>query len=282
MASRRRPRRPHRHGARSHGSRKGGSTILWAGALAAVLLAGGAAAWFVADVLTSREEVDEASLCPAAGPPSALAILLDLTDPLAPAQASRLQAILDREVAAAPTGEMISVGVVSEDPGRWGALFALCKPESGETANMLYENPRLIAERFEDAFRGPFEDLVDATMRAGEQDRSPIVESFQALLSETPHALGEGRPLRIVVVSDLLQHSDLLSFYRGDGWDAFEASGGADRLSRNLDGAQVTILRIPRTDAPGEALAQVDPFWARYFDRQGASAPIDVAILGDL
>ena len=72
-----------------------------------------------------------------------------------------------------------------------------------------------------------------------------------------------------MIVSDLLQHSDALSFYRGDDWESFRASPDFARLAHNLDGAEVTILRVPRPGAKVDGAA-VDDFWVRYLDAQGA------------
>ncbi|TNC49330.1 hypothetical protein FHG66_11400 [Rubellimicrobium rubrum] len=226
--------------------------------------------------------MDEATLCPETGPVSVTAILLDLTDPLGPAQAARLRTVLAQDVASAPLATMISIGVVSDDPSDWGAHFATCKPAEGSDANPLTENASLIQERFESQFERPLGEAIDAMMAAEEQDQSPIMEALQVLLAETPHALEDGQPLRVVLVSDLLQHSDLLSFYRGEGWEAFEASGGAARLSHTLNGAEIRLVRVPRPNASAEAQALVDPFWAQYLDQQGAKAPFDIVPLGDL
>ena len=93
-------------------------------------------------------------------------------------------------------------------------------------------------------------------------------------------AASAGWPRRIVIVSDLVQHSEALSFYRGDDWESFRASPDFARLARNLDGAEVTIVRIPRAGAKVDASA-VDDFWVRYLDAQGAGR-VDVEPLGDL
>jgi hypothetical protein len=107
------------------------------------------------------------------------------------------------------------------------------------------------------------------------------MEGLQALLAGGG-ATGvkvEG-PRRIVIVSDLLQHSEALSFYRGEDWESFRASAGFARLARNLDGAEVVIVRIPRAEAKVDEGA-VDDFWVRYLDAQGAGR-VDVEPLGDL
>ena len=271
---------------RPRGRRKvqggGGARAAWIVALALVLGGAGVAAYAVVAYLGGRPNFDDATLCPQDGPPAALAVLLDLTDPLGPAQAARLRTLIDAEVARAPVHAMVSLGVVSADEADWGARFARCKPATGDDASLIYENPALIAERFEAEFQAPLSATIDAMMAGQAQDRSPIMESLQALLAQTPLPGEAGDALTIVVVSDLLQHSDLLSFYRGEGWEAFEASGGTERLARNLGGAGIVLVRVPRPEAGADARALVEPFWSRYLDRQGAAAPLREIVLGDL
>ena len=61
-----------------------------------------------------------------------------------------------------------------------------------------------------------------------------------------------------------------MSFYRGEDWESFERSPEFSRLANNLDGAEVTIIRVPRPGARVDGAA-VDDFWVRYLDAQGAA-----------
>jgi hypothetical protein len=142
-------------------------------------------------------------------------------------------------------------------------------------------NPTQLDRRFQAGFLAPFEAELGGMLDAEEAQESPIMEGLQALLAGQ-RAAGvrvEGRR-RIVIVSDLVQHSEALSFYRGDDWESFRASPDFARLARNLDGVEVTIVRIPRAGAKVDASA-VDDFWVRYLDAQGAGR-VDVEPLGDL
>lgn len=113
---------------------------------------------------------------------------------------------------------------------------------------------------------------------------SPIMEGIQAAVSSLPDqsSFAEGSHLRLLIVSDLLQNSPAMSFYQGGSWRSFEESAAFDRLSRNLDGYDVEILRFPRPDARGIDPDQVEDFWARYFDRQNVARIASVRVLGDL
>lgn len=263
-------------------SKAAASNIAWGALLFALVGIGIAGGYFAWSYASSRPSIDEATLCPGTGPTGALVVLLDLTDPLTQQQGARLRTLLEDRIASLPQDTMISFGVVSNDEARRGTLYASCKPADGSDASQIYENPTLIAERFEEDFMRPLRAGLDEAMRAGVEDRSPIMESLQTLIAETPAFETSSGAHELIIVSDLLQHSETLSFYRGESWEELRASGGTERLARNLDGAWVSVLRVPRPGASALAREQVDAFWARYFDMQGARAPISVEVLGDL
>ena len=142
-------------------------------------------------------------------------------------------------------------------------------------------NPTQLDRRFAAGFLAPFEAELAGMMDTREASQSPIMEGLQALLAGTGAAGVKVKgPRRIVIVSDLLQHSEALSFYRGEDWESFRASPDFARLAKNLDAAEVTILRVPRPGAKVDGAA-VDDFWVRYLDAQGAGR-VDVEPLGDL
>lgn len=235
----------------------------------------------LANNLISKSKIDEATLCHAGGALNVTVVLLDLTDPLSATQQARLKTILDNEITGSTTDTMISLGVVSETSSNWGAKFAKCKPASGEDANGLYENPVIIAERYAREFTNPIKDTLDSMLTGESENQSPIMEALQSLISGTPDFTTARGQKKIVIVSDMLQHSDNLSFYRGQGWDYFTRQKGEQRLARNLANVTVEILRIPRSGGKTLPAEITEGFWTRYFDRQG-SRPPSVSSLGDL
>lgn len=256
----------------------GSSNFGWLIVSAVCLALIGSAVAFAISQQSSRS-FNEATLCAGEGADHVTVVLLDLTDPLSPTQASRLRTMLDNSIQTSPDDTMLSFGIVSDDESEWGARFARCKPPTGADANQLYENPRLIAQRYRNEFEAPLEDTLFQMIRASKADRSPIMEALQALIADTPDFTSTLGERKIVIVSDMLQHSDILSAYRGQGWDHFEAGGGSRRLAGNLEGANIRIIRIPRSTNADHAVAE--DFWVRYFDKQGSNLP-SVTVLGDL
>lgn len=256
------------------------TSVLVIGAVA-VIAAFGVVFWW-SDKEATANASDPKTLCPtASGPVAMTAILLDLTDPLSPAQYSQLMALLENEIDDASRGTQFTMGVVSEDPASWGATDPLCKPQDATSANSLMQNARLIDTRYREQFLDPLRATLESMVSASGANRSPIMESLQALVADSSGFVTYDGPRRVVMVTDLLQYSDALDFYRGGSWDSFRASPAYQRIGSTLDDVEVQIYQVPRPTTGIEDPRVLDDFWANYFERQGAHAP-RLKRLGDL
>ena len=115
-------------GGRGKGQSRGSAAPHVIGAVLAIGLLGGAGWWM--NRTASTMALDEA-FCPVAnGPVAQIAILFDLTDPMAPAQSAQLLQYIKAEFSKAAVGTQFTMGVVSENERDWGATAPLCKPPS--------------------------------------------------------------------------------------------------------------------------------------------------------
>lgn len=223
--------------------------------------------------------VDEHTLCPKAGPVAHLAIIVDTTDPLSPTQLEAARQQIDFKIANAAVKTRISFSTVDPDQStRQATFFSMCKPPSGEDASILTQNPRMIEERFQAEFAKPVQDAMKVLMGVPESDSSPIMESTQEFATRIPGFTVTDVPRELLIMSDLVQHSDNFSFYRGDDWERFSKGGGPARFGNSFEGASVTVLRIPRLS---ESASIIDDFWHRYFNAQGFQF-VRVKTIGDL
>ena len=265
--------------ARRRGRRRGrgAAPILLGLSLGAVALAAFGAIGWVVFRESARPGLDATSLCPEGGPAGHLAVLLDTTDPVSATQLRAARARIEAMIDAAPDFTRVSFATVSPEAGpRADGIRSLCKPPADVSA--LTGNPRLVAARYRDAFLAPVEGHLEGLLAVPEADASPIMEALAGFLTAIPGFATDDVPHRVVLVTDLVQHSDTFSFYRGGDWSSFEADGGTARLGYALDGAEVEVLRLPRAAVPQTV---VDDFWVRYFDAQGVTR-VRTATLGDL
>jgi len=263
-------------------SRSSAALKAW-GAILAGLAAAGLLALAIANIrLGGGDAIDMTTLCPTKGPKGAFAVLLDVTDPLTPHQQHRLDLLLRQEVQALPVGTRVTFGLVSPAPQiRSDTRLKLCKPLQGSQASSLYQNPTLVEARYREGFVDPLHVALTDLLSAPAADSSPIMESIQALIVDAFVGRGPTQPKHLVIASDLLQHSDVFSFYRGQRWDDFERSAGYGRLARNLDGVEVTLLQLPRPTSAARQDESMLGFWRQYFEHQGASA-VHRVVIGDL
>ena len=250
-----------------------GSSILYI-LLAVTALAAIGALFFLQGKTQTEMAIDQTTLCPVeTGPIAMTVVLFDLTDPLSTTQSRQLIQFLEAEISAADVGTLWSLGVVSDNASFWGAHNPMCKPRSGEDVSSLTQNVGLVEDRYVNKFLNPLKETIFAMMAPTSAKQSPIMEALQALVADTPNFLTFSGPRKIIVISDLLQNSDAMSFYRGDTWGSFAQSASFGELAKTLGGAEVQLYTFSRgADEPTDRKA-VEDFWLRYFDQQGAQLP---------
>lgn len=264
------------------GSRRGGMKKLFIYGLAIVLMGGMGTLFWWSNRTATASAVDRETLCPTAtGPVGMTAILIDLTDPLTLTQHTQLLSWLESEVDKAPRGTQFTMGVVSDDEAKWGATAPLCKPQDAASASSFTQNASLIDQRYREQFLDPLQARIRELTSASGADSSPIMESLQALAADTPGFVTFDGPRRVILVSDLLQHSEALSMYRGDNWDSFRNSANFERVGMTFLHADVVIYQVPRANEDSVDFGEIEHFWAMYFERQGAHLP-ELKRLGDL
>ena len=218
----------------------------------------------------------DAQLCPADGPDRYALILLDLTDPVTAQQASSIEGLISDYIQEARPGSFFSVGSVGADGEKLTPLFQMCKPPTGSDASPLTSNPRMITEKYRDVFLIPLTKKIKGliTNSGVSLPTSPILESMQSLIAQSPgfqRLKGqESKERDVLVVSDLMQHSKLFSFYRNDDWNAFVRRGLNNEVSSSLAGASVTFFEITR-NMPPKVLEVRAGFWNKYFDQAGVA-----------
>lgn len=245
--------------------------------LGSVVLAGGIGYFYIQAQNVTKLEAD--TLCPVSGPTGQLAILIDKTDPVTIRQLSFAQAKIEDLVEAAPAGTRISLGVISPDETVLQQEYlSICKPPSLAEANGLIQNIAAVDVAYRERFKAPLDMMLKSLMVVSEAPSSPIMENLQTFLSRIPDTARVGEIKTLVIFSNLAQHSSELSFYKGGNWTSFNSAGGEQRLARSLSGFEVRLMQIPILEGFQQEL---EDFWARYFDAQGASK-IRYERVGDL
>jgi hypothetical protein len=249
--------------------------------LVVLVIAGGGAGYFY--LQQTRVALDETTLCPKDGARTLTVVLVDRTDPLNTVQKEalrdRLQEIQDN-VAQYGALKIYSVEPIGETLLR--PLVDLCNPGRGSDIDPKFGNPRLVEKRWLERFAVPIEALLDDLMQTHEADSSPIMESIQSVAVSTLRGNPAAEiPKRLIIASDMLQHTIEYSQYKGGhDFQEFRKSAYYRRLQADLRGVEVEIIyvrRDTRRAAQGKAHIQ---FWRDYISDLGGTVTRVVALEG--
>ncbi|WP_099036683.1 hypothetical protein [Lacimicrobium alkaliphilum] len=146
-------------------------------------------------------------------------------------------------------------------------IFDKCKPRDGSEANVVYENDGMMKKAFTEQFSSVLSNVADKLISAENAPKSPLMESLQDLAAIA--SLDEQVKLhKVVLISDLIQHSDRVSFYKtrpkNVKFDTISSS------VPDLFGVDIQIYWLLRREKEGgiqnEALI---PWWERIFEEAG-------------
>ena len=219
---------------------------------------------------------DEDTLCLVSETlPPHTAIIIDKTDEYSETQADLIAAVIRRTRERLEVGERITLFELDAkgqfDPR--GEL-SMCNPGRGDQVNPMFRNPKQMEDRYEELFAKPMEVVLADLVVPKEAPNSPIMEAL-ARLAQTEAFSDRAPRRRVVLISDMLQNSDVFSAYGGGGSmpeNMPDWRDTADAITRkfgtSMNGVELEIRLIPRD---------------RYVDLQrGALKEYWNNVLGDL
>lgn len=171
----------------------------------------------------------------------------------------------------------------SEWSGVLGVTLAMCKPVQNGSEAVLAGGADM-AEPFlknkdEKAFKKMYWPAVEKMLNSGRDEKermndSPVLEMVQSV-SRVPDLTG--RPFsRLVVISDLIQNADSVSFYREKipAFENFRRSAHWRRLEPvALTGVEVEVLMLGRESQKLNCTAdELESWWLEYFRKNGAKS----------
>jgi hypothetical protein len=201
--------------------------------------------------------------------PAHTIILIDQSDPFNPNDLDWVYEFVDAEARALPKyGRLTILTPNAANPYEPKRIHFACSPGSAAEANPIFQNPKMVEQSWQSEFYAPLLEQVETALLDTRQPSSPLVEAVYAVSDRADFQPGD-TSRRLVLVSDLMQHSDGFSFYRaGADYEAFLGSDLA-RMPPRLDQVDVVARIVPRQiyDLP---MAEVKAFWRAYFDEAGA------------
>jgi len=139
----------------------------------------------------------------------------------------------------------------------------------------LFRNPEQIEQRFNEKFDQPLEQILEDLVEPKEAPNSPVLEAM-ARLGQTDAFSDRAPARRIVIISDMLQNSDVFSIYGGGGEmpaNMPDAISVADttmrRFGDSLNGVAIEIRLIPRARYVDMQRGPLKDYWNEVFDELG-------------
>jgi hypothetical protein len=236
--------------ARRRRRKKGGMPDALVGTLLTVLglvLIGGlaGAAWWIA----TRQGVDPITNCPLSGPQAVNLVIFDQSDPVSPQQAQRIRQTMQRLKAEAQAGDRFDIYSFE---GTANAVLkprlTMCRPPD---ANEWIANLAVAKAKFE-KFGKDLDGIVDELLVASTKPSSPIIESLRAGAITSFGSLSPSKQvlLRVILFSDMIQHSNLYSHFSKElDFGLLAKSGQWPQLRPDLRGAETEIYYLLRPEA---------------------------------
>lgn len=204
--------------------------------------------------------------------PEITAILIDHTDELTPIQQASLKTHLtDIAMSVKKNGMLQIYSVASIKKSVLRAEFSLCNPgDSEDLENKISRRASTVRSNYEDTFVKGLENELNKTMTASGATESPIMESIQSVL--TTAFTGEAKKAakkKLIVVSDLLEHTSELSFFSSiPDFESYKKTTHWRNMKSDMGAVDVQLFLIRRNKGQTNDLI---PFWERFFESQGAS-----------
>ncbi|MEO0467336.1 MAG: hypothetical protein AAF216_12405 [Pseudomonadota bacterium] len=201
--------------------------------------------------------------------PAHTVVLIDQSDPFSENDMAWVASLIEGEARTLPrNGRLTVITPNSSDAHAPRIVHSACSTGSPDRANPILSNPRMVADTWRVNFIEPAMSDVDQALSNTQAPSSPLFESLYAI-ADRPDFQSGTKDRRLVIVSDLMQHSDDFSFYRtGADFGAF-TDASLNKQVPNFAGAEVVARIVPRPiyDLP---MADVRAFWRAWFDEANA------------
>lgn len=222
---------------------------------------------------------DETSLCVISEElPPHTAIIIDKTDEYSEEQATQITQLVRLSRNRLDVGERFTLFELDAD-GKFDTRgeFSLCNPGRGKQVNPLFRNPKKIEARFNELFELPLEDSLQDLIVPKEAPNSPILEAV-ARLAQTEAFSDRAPGRKLILVSDMLQNSDMFTIYGGGG-DMPEGMPDArdiaervrNRFGTSLSGVEIEIRLIQRDRYVDIQRGALKEYWDEIFHDLGVN-----------
>ena len=205
-----------------------------------------------------------------------IAVALDPSDSLHYTQQADARARVLRELEAVPEYTEIRLYRLSRDERQPARMeFRICTPTHPDRVTRWGGNPDIARRRYEEEFLGPLDEHLAELLAGSGALASPILKTVQDMAVDAFQPPDFRLPRQLIIVSDMVQHSEDWSFFR----DPLDFSALAEHpdyptMGVDLDGVNVSVFFLARRGMAGRIQAgPIREFWDEYFLDRGTRPP---------
>jgi len=204
------------------------------------------------------EELNLRTLCPVGGSDGQVILLIDTTDPLTAVAQERLKELLqglsdsDNKHYLQPGHELIVYYLPAQLADLRKPKLRVCNPGNPKDRTVAdnLTSGVVDARRMWRAFQLRIRKALPRREQQTESARSPLLESIAvAAARHIPNlGIGQRRPTRLYLFSDMLQNSDRLSHYKSlPSMQQFKSMVGHSEMDGDLAGVEVYLFYVRRS-----------------------------------
>ncbi|WP_374091023.1 hypothetical protein [Methylomicrobium lacus] len=237
--------------------------------VALFFITAGAGSYFYSKA--NSPEIDKNTFCPKSGAESVTALLIDATDSLSVQQKQAFIFAFQSLRDAIPLhGRLDLYFIHSTQSSLLKPVASLCNPGHGDAISPLIGNPRHVEQMWQDGFGQPLEREISQLLDASPENESPIMESIQSVvLTSLSEPSLRDKTKKLIIVSDLMQHTSDLSLYRGAlPTENFFQNKSFERMKSDLRDIDISVWMLVRDNALNRS--KLAELWQRIFAEQGA------------
>lgn len=223
---------------------------------------------------SDQMSIDEHN-CKAKNIPEIIAVVIDYTDSINAIQKASLEKYLqDIAYTMSKNGKLKFYSVQDMNNGTLDAELEVCNPGNEDGVSEWTGNKKLARKKYEEQFTSQIEKQLNMLLTAKTANSSPIMRSLQSVYvtNMKGHDVEHSKK-KLILVSDLLEHTDAFSMYNGvPDFNAFEKTAYWSQVKADMNNTDVELLFLNRASAYKLQTPDLKLFWQYYFLNQGANS----------
>lgn len=197
-------------------------------------------------------------------------ILLDSTEPLSESQQVDISNRAHKLVRDSLVHERFTIYALKDDPGRFQPAMVICNPGDGQDKPEILKAKKSL-RIFKNEFERPMIESFKDMSNLESSESSPIMEMLKFVGLRT-FERSDSRDKRLILVSDMVEHTDAYSQYRDRRLDFQNLSNTPyfREMRPRLDGVYIDLLYLERSSLSEiQGSDHITKFWQPFVRRSG-------------